>query len=85
MPDVDMKVLEDILRTYAFYNPEVQYCQGMNYLTGFLFQYFRSEELAFKAMQSLIARQNIQHLFNPELPRIKLYFLQLDRLLGLVD
>lgn len=26
MPGVDMKVLLSILKTYAFYNPEIEYC-----------------------------------------------------------
>ena len=50
MPDVDLVMLEQLLKTYAFYNPEVEYCQGMNYIAGFLFQVFRSEELTFKAL-----------------------------------
>jgi len=36
MPGVDPKVLTDLLRAYALFNPEIEYCQGMNYVAGFL-------------------------------------------------
>lgn len=36
MPDLDMQQLTNILKTYAYYNPEIEYCQGMNYVAGFL-------------------------------------------------
>jgi hypothetical protein len=56
MPDVDKGVLYSILKTYAFYNPEIQYCQGMNYITGFLLQVLKDEEMAFKALQQLAVK-----------------------------
>ena len=59
MPGVDMKVLLNILRTYAFYNPEIEYCQGMNYVCGFLLQVFKDEEMTFKALQGLGEKQNM--------------------------
>lgn len=85
MPDVNRETLKSVLKTYAFYNPEIEYCQGMNYLAGFLLQIFKDEEMAFKALQALAVKQNMASLFNRELPRLKLFFLQLDRLLAIVD
>ena len=29
---IDPTVLSNILKTYAFFNPEIEYCQGMNFL-----------------------------------------------------
>lgn len=26
MPDVDMRILTNILKTYAYFNPEIEYC-----------------------------------------------------------
>jgi hypothetical protein len=46
----------------------------MNYITGFLLQVYRDEELAFKALQSLAVKQNMASLFNQDLPQLKLYF-----------
>lgn len=57
-------VLTNLLKTYAFFNPEIEYCQGMNFIAGFLYLVFRDEEMAFKAMLSLIDRFNMTLLFN---------------------
>ena len=50
MPGVDPQVLTNILKTYAFYNKEIEYCQGMNFIAGFLLMVLKNEETAFKAM-----------------------------------
>jgi len=36
-PKVKSENLVNILKTHAFYNPDVGYCQGMNYVVGTLF------------------------------------------------
>ena len=50
MKSVDPVALTNILKTYAFFNPEIEYCQGMNFVAGFLFIIFKSEDKAFKAL-----------------------------------
>lgn len=75
--------LSNILKTYAFYNPEIEYCQGMNFLAGFFYFYYRDEEKAFKAMLGLINKFDLTELFNTTLPRLKLYFYVLDRLISM--
>ena len=75
--------LSNILKTYAFYNPEIEYCQGMNFLAGFFYFYFKDEEKAFKCMLGLIEKFNLTELFNSNLPRLKLYFYVLDRLISI--
>ena len=80
MKSVDPTALTNILKTYAFFNPEIEYCQGMNFVAGFLYLLFRNEEKSFKALQEIIEVNNMAELFNPELPRLKLFFYQLDRL-----
>ena len=50
MPGVDPQVLTDILKTYAFFNKEIEYCQGMNFIAGFLLMVLKDEETAFRAM-----------------------------------
>jgi uncharacterized membrane protein len=79
---MDPNVLTNILKTYAFFNPEIEYCQGMNFIAGFLFLLFKDEELAFKIMQSTLSRFSMVHLFNEDLPKLKLFFYQLDRLIS---
>jgi ecotropic viral integration site 5 protein len=80
---VDPVVLTNILKTYAYFNPEIEYCQGMNFVAGFLYLVFRDEEQSFKALQEIIEVNNMHELFLPELPRLKLFFYQLDRLLSI--
>ena len=43
MPGVDPQVLTDILKTYAYYNKEIEYCQGMNFIAGFLLMVLKDE------------------------------------------
>ena len=50
MTGVDSKVLTSVLKTYAYYNPEIEYCQGMNFIVGLLLMVFKDEEIAFKAL-----------------------------------
>lgn len=85
MPGVDPGTLTMVLKTYAYFNPEFEYCQGMNFIVGFLLMIFGDEETAFKVLQTLVKRFKMADLFNQELPKLKLYFFQLDRLLAIVD
>lgn len=80
---IDQEVLKNILKTYAFYNSEVTYCQGMNFLAGFLFLFFKDEETTFKALTGLINRFNMSELFKQDLPLLKEYFYKLDRLISM--
>lgn len=81
---IEPQVLSRILKTYAFFNPEIQYCQGMNFVAGFLFLVFRDEEKVFKAMQAIVEQNDMADLFNTELPKLKLFFYQFDRLLNVL-
>ncbi len=45
-----------ILKTYAIINPNLDYCQGMNFIAGFLFLTFGKESLAFAVMREIIAK-----------------------------
>lgn len=36
-----------ILFSYAVVNPKLDYCQGMNFIAGFLFLFLRDEALSF--------------------------------------
>jgi hypothetical protein len=50
MTGVDSNVLTGVLKTYAYYNPEIEYCQGMNFIAGLLLMVFKDEAMAFKAL-----------------------------------
>lgn len=65
MPGVDPKVLTDLLRAYALFNPEIEYCQGMNYVAGFLLMVLKDQEQAFKALTVIVSKFGMADLFNP--------------------
>ena len=49
-------MLQSLLRTYSFYNPDTSYCQGMNYLAGYLYLKIRDEEVTYMCFTSLMVR-----------------------------
>jgi hypothetical protein len=55
----------------------------MNFVAGFLLLVFRDEEKCFKALQEIIAVNDMAELFDQELPKLKLFFYQVDRLLNI--
>jgi hypothetical protein len=56
MPNVDTGMLTSVLKTYALYNPEIEYFQGMNYIAGFLLSLYPNEEIAFKVLTILVEK-----------------------------
>lgn len=76
--------LNNILKTYAIVNHNLDYCQGMNFIAGFLYILFEKESLAFAVMKEVINKFKMSELFNTELPMLKLNFYQLDRLISII-
>lgn len=83
-PLVPSQVLKNLLKTYAFYNPEVGYCQGMNYIAGTIVLQIQDEETSFRCLAALIKKFNMTNNFIEDMPRLKQFFYQLDRLTGLM-
>ena len=75
--------LSNILHTYAIVNPTLDYCQGMNFIAGFLYITTKSEALSFTIMAEVIKRNDMATLFNTETPVLKLDFYTLDRLISI--
>ena len=71
---IQPKNLNNILKTYAIVNHHLDYCQGMNFIAGFLYLIFEDEALAFGVMREVISRYKMAHLFNVDLPMLKLNF-----------
>lgn len=82
-PVINEKVLKNILKTYVTYNPEVGYCQGMNFIAGTLYSQLQDEELTFKCLIGLIERFQMTNLYIHSLPKLKQFFYMLDRLIGM--
>ena len=80
---VKPEILNNILKTYAFFNPEIEYCQGMNFVAGFLFLCFRDEQTTFNALMRSAEIFDMGNLYKRELPKLKLFFYQLDRLIAI--
>ena len=75
LKEISQDTLKKILKTYAIVNPSLNYCQGMNFIAGFLYLSLGKEEaLAFAVMREIIERYAMTHLFNTELPMLKLMF-----------
>ena len=56
----------------------------MNFIAGFLYLTLdKQEAYAFAVMKEVISKYNINHLFDQELPMLKLMFYQLDRLIAI--
>jgi hypothetical protein len=84
LKEISQETLKKILKSYAYINKELNYCQGMNFIAGFLYLAMdKQEALAFAVMREIIERQTMTHLFNTELPMLKLMFYQLDRLISI--
>jgi len=83
IPNIAPHSLDRVLRAYAFYDPVVGYCQGMNYIAGALYLAIQNEEATFKALVGMIEKYRMSSLYNSNLPRLKLMLYQLDRLIGI--
>eukprot|EP00826_Nyctotherus_ovalis_P045588 TRINITY_DN5061_c0_g2_i1.p1 TRINITY_DN5061_c0_g2~~TRINITY_DN5061_c0_g2_i1.p1 ORF type:complete len:885 (+),score=233.52 TRINITY_DN5061_c0_g2_i1:142-2796(+) len=78
----DQEALMSVLRTYSTLNTEVGYCQGMNYIAGFLYFIYKDEAVVFDMLCSLIANFNLSGLFKSGVPLLRVYFYQLNRLIA---
>ena len=62
--------LYNVLKAYAHYDPEVGYCQGMNYVVAMLIKYIKSEEAAFNVLIDLMKRGNWRELYLQSMSRL---------------
>lgn len=51
-----LKSLYNVLRAYGHHNPAVGYCQGMNFIAGYLLIITKDEEKSFWLMDALLGR-----------------------------
>lgn len=59
--------LRNVLRAYAAYDPEVAYCQGMNFIAGLLLLYMPSEGHAFAALVLLMEDRGLRSFYHRSL------------------
>ena len=73
----------NILKTLAMIKPEINYCQGMNYIASFIFNNTKDEIETFYLMLGLFSNTEYKIMFLNDLSRLKQFFYIFDRLLTL--
>jgi len=76
--------LKSVLCAYAIHDPEVGYCQGLNYICGVLLLWMTKEE-AFYTIVTLLqdgGRFSLRHLYLKSLPLLKERYFQFEQLLS---
>lgn len=79
---VTSKSLTHVLKVFAYANPKIMYCQGMNFIAGFLIMVTRDEETAFKFMQQLISHYEMQDFYIEDIVLLKKNLYLLDRFIA---
>lgn len=73
-------LLNSMLKVYACHNQELLYCQGMNYLAGYLYIRLRDVNQAYEIFEDLM-KHRFAELFAKEFHVLKIKMYQFDRLL----
>ena len=77
-----LKVLHNLLKAYAFYDEQILYYQGMNYIMAFLNINIKDEETTFKCFCQIMNKHNRQ-IFEKDFFKINSYFYKLAKLMEL--
>ncbi|PWY98258.1 hypothetical protein BCV70DRAFT_152642, partial [Testicularia cyperi] len=72
--------LFNVIKAYSLYDPEVGYCQGMQFIVGPLLLNMPDEE-AFSTFVRLMKSYDLRGHFTPNMPALQLRLFQFDRLL----
>ena len=72
--------LENVLRAFSNYDNKIKYCQGMNFIVGFLL-YHCEEYIAFWLFVSLIEEYGLRSTFMENFPGLKLHVKRVELIL----
>ena len=75
-------ILKDLLKSYAMYDKEISYCQGMNYTMGWLYLQLDNANDAFKSFCKIMELFS-KKLFDKEFTSLKKCFFKFTRILEL--
>lgn len=75
--------LERVLLAYATFDPELGYCQGMNFIAGVLLLTSGDEEEAFRGLVQLMGAFGLRGFFTAGFPLLRRYCCAFDELLRL--
>lgn len=76
--------LRNILRTYAFYDPEIGYCQGMAYIVGITRMYM-DEESSFWMLASIMKKYSMRGVFKEGMVKVYECFYKANALLKIFE
>lgn len=71
----------NILKVVAYKKPNINYCQGMNYIAAFIYQLTNNEEEAFYFFYAIINNTEYSEIFLDDLSRLKRFFYVFERLI----
>lgn len=74
--------LRNVLRAYAAYDPEIGYCQGMNFLSGLLLMFLPTEAQAFGALVVIMQERGLQKFYSVDMSLLQVQLWQLGRLIS---
>ncbi|KAK9820411.1 hypothetical protein WJX72_010036 [[Myrmecia] bisecta] len=73
--------LEMVLRAYAASDPEVGYCQGMNFLAGVLLAWLPADADAFGGLVVLMQERELRQLYTTDLAMLQVRLWQIGKLM----
>jgi ecotropic viral integration site 5 protein len=83
LPSVSQENLKNILHANAVADLSMEYCQGMNFMAGFLYLCINEEATAFSLLKHVIRHGEMATLMDTTQPMLKACFYKLDRLISL--
>ncbi|KAL6752645.1 rab-GTPase-TBC domain-containing protein [Haematococcus lacustris] len=75
------RALRNVLTAYAAYDPDVGYCQGMNFLAGLLLMNLPTEALAFEGLVLLMKGRRLDGFFGRDMTELQVQLWQLGQLM----
>jgi hypothetical protein len=61
--EISAKILENILHANAAVDPSMEYCQGVNFMAGFLYLLYKDEAKSFSVLKHVISKYDMTELF----------------------
>jgi len=80
--EIGQETLEELLKLFARHNPDVSYCQGMNFIVGFLYYQFRDEQDTFRFFVAIVEKA-LSQVFENDLANIPFLFYLTDRVVSI--
>ena len=75
------KKMNNILKTFAFTLPDINYCQGMNFIIAFFLKFIENEEEIFYLFLSMFVNTNFSKIFYKDLIKLNNYLEILNKLI----